>query len=89
MNRIDKIKAMLLDDKEEMRKCEESPVYFYNKYIRRKGDIKFTEEEYADWQKQAKRLMDGVPLLKIRSHYKDRPLLPKDCYKQITKQKTK
>lgn len=88
MKKTDKIKA-ILDNKEEMRKCEKSPVYFYNKYMRRKGERKLSEKEYASRQKQAIEMMNGAPLLKLRSHYKDRPLLPKDCYERPTKQKTK
>ena len=32
--------------KEEERKCFESPLYFYNTYWRKKGDLKLTQEEF-------------------------------------------
>lgn len=68
-------------DQEELQKCKNSPVYFYNKYVRKEGQKELTEAEYEDFVKQLeyKRYMP----LKLRNHYKDRPLTPSQRYKKL------
>lgn len=68
-------------DQEELQKCKDSPVYFYNKYVRKKDEKKLTEAEYADFVKQVE-YQRNIPL-KLRKHYKDRPLLPSECYEKL------
>ena len=68
-------------DQEELQKCKDSPVYFYNKYVRKAGQKELTEAEYNDFVKQAE-YQRNMPL-KLRNHYKDRPLLPSECYKKL------
>lgn len=46
-----KLKVSLRDlqqDKEELERCQQSPVYFYNKYVRKEGQKILTEEEYEN-----------------------------------------
>ena len=59
-------------DQDEFQKCKDSPVYFYNKYIRKEGQKELTKAEYEAFVKQAE-YQRNMPL-KLRRHYKDRPL---------------
>ena len=68
-------------EQEELQKCKDSHVYFYNKYVRKKGQKELTEVEYEDFVKQLK-YQWNMPL-KLRSDYKDRPLTPEQCYKKL------
>ena len=68
-------------DELELQKCKDEPVYFYNKYVRKDGMKELTEKEYTDFVKQVE-YQKNMPL-KLRSHYKDRPLLPSDCYDKL------
>ena len=65
-------------DQEELEKCKNSPVYFYNKYVRKEGQKELTEQEYNAFVKQVE-YHRNVPL-KLRKHYKDRPLPPSECF---------
>jgi vancomycin resistance protein YoaR len=68
-------------DQEELQKCKDSPVYFYNKYVRKEGQKELTESEYEDFIKQVE-YQRNMPL-KLRKHYKDKPLLPSECYEKL------
>jgi hypothetical protein len=68
-------------DQEELQKCKDSPVYFYNKYVRKEGQKELTQAEYEDFVKQVE-YQRNMPL-KLRSHYKDRPLTPDQCYEKL------
>jgi hypothetical protein len=68
-------------DQEELQKCKDSPVYFYNKYVRKEGQKELTEAEYNDFVKQVE-YKRNMPL-KLRKHYKYRPLLPRECYDKL------
>ena len=68
-------------DEEELQKCKDSPVYFYNKYVRKEGQKELTESEYEDFVKQVE-YQRNMPL-KLRKHYKDRPLLSSECYEKL------
>lgn len=68
-------------DQKEFQKCKDSPVYFYNKYVRKEGQKELTKAEYDDFVKQVE-YQRNMPL-KLRKHYKDRPLLPSECYKKL------
>ena len=68
-------------DQDELQKCKDSLVYFYNKYVRKEGQRELTKAEYEAFVKQAE-YQRNMPL-KLRSHYKDRPLLPSDCYDKL------
>ena len=61
-------------DQDELQKCKDSPVYFYNKYVRREGQKELTEVEYNNFVNQVE-YQRNMPL-KLRKHYKDIPLLP-------------
>lgn len=39
----------LQHDKEEIERCVQSPVYFYNRYVRKEGQKVLTEEEYRQY----------------------------------------
>ena len=67
-------------DQEELEKCKSSPVYFYNKYVRKEGQKELTEQEYNDFVKQVE-YQRNVPL-KLRKHYKDRPLAQNECFNE-------
>lgn len=71
-------------DPEELQKCKDSPVYFYNKYVRKDGQKELTEAEYNDFVKQVE-YQRNMPL-KLQKHYKERPLLPSECYKKMNKE---
>lgn len=67
---------------EELDKCKASPVYFYNKYVRKEGMNEVTEEEYADIVRDAELIRNGLPASwKLRNRYKQ-PLTPNDCFKK-------
>ena len=68
-------------DQEELQKCKDSPVYFYNKYVRKEGQKELTKAEYEDFVKQVE-CQRNIPL-KLRIHYKDRPFTPNKCYKKL------
>lgn len=68
-------------DQEELQKCKDSPVYFYNKYVRKEGQKELTEAEYNDFVKQVE-YQRNMPL-KLRRHYKDHPMLPSECFEKL------
>jgi len=68
-------------DQEELQKCKDSPVYFYNKYVRKEGQKELTEDEYNAFVKQVEYERD-MPL-KFRKSYEDHPLLPSECFRKI------
>ena len=68
-------------DQDELQKCKDSPVYFYNKYVRKEGQRELTKAEYEAFVKQAE-YQRNMPL-KLRSHYKDRPLTLNQCYEKL------
>ena len=68
-------------DPEELQKCKDSPVYFYNKYVRKEEQKELTEAEYEEFVKQME-YRRNMPL-KLRSYYKDRPLTPDQCYEKL------
>ncbi len=68
-------------DQEELERCKKSPVYFYNKYVRKEEQKELTETEYENFVKQVE-YQRNMPL-KLRKHYKDRPLLPSECYDKL------
>jgi len=68
-------------DKEELQKCKNSPVYFYNKYVRKEGQQILTEREYTDFLKMMNYQVDN-PLI-LRNKNKGRQLTPKECYNKL------
>lgn len=68
-------------DQEELQKCKDSPVYFYNKYVRKEGQKELTQAEYENFVKQVE-YQRNMPL-KLRSHYRDRPLTPDQRYEKL------
>ena len=50
MNEI--IKSLVKKDKEEIERCQKSPCYFYNNYVRKEWQKELTEEEYDDFVKR-------------------------------------
>ena len=68
-------------DQAELQKCKDSPVYFYNKYVRKEGQKELTEAEYENFVKQVE-YQRNMPL-KLRSIYKSRPLIPDQCYEKL------
>ncbi len=68
-------------DQKELQKCKDSPIYFYNKYVKKEGQRELTEVEYEDFIKHV-RSQRNMPL-KLRNHYKDRPLTPDQCYEKL------
>ena len=47
---------------EEMKKCKESPLYFFNTYVQFDGKKQLTQEEYDEYVKQVKLYSNGKPL---------------------------
>ena len=68
-------------DKNELQKCKDSPVYFYNKYVRKETQRELTEAEYAELIKQSE-YQRNMPL-KLRRRYKDRPLTPEQMFEKL------
>jgi hypothetical protein len=68
-------------NQEELQKCKDSPVYFYNAYVRKEDQKELTEAEYEDFVKQVEYQRNMS--LKLRSHYKDRPLTSDKCYGRL------
>ena len=52
----------LKDNKEEMKKCEESPLYFYNTYVQFEGKRPLTQEQYDLLVKEVELHRNGKPL---------------------------
>lgn len=85
MNNINQ--RLLSIDKDELQKCKDSPVYFYNNYIRKEGQKELTQLEYDNFIKQIE-YQRNTPF-KLRKHYKYYPLLPGDCFEKIPDKETK
>jgi hypothetical protein len=68
-------------DQEELQKCKDSLVYFYNNYVRKEGQKELTEAEYKNFVKEIE-YKRNMPL-KLRKHYNDRPLAPDQCYEKL------
>ena len=64
---------------EELDKCTASPVYFYNKYVRKEGMKELTEEEF----KEQVTLYENIRNTPIRRRNMDRPLLPAECFEKL------
>ena len=71
---------LLKADDEEIRKCKESPLYFYNKYALPKGRREITQEEYDVIVKQQEQIRNKGYLPKYRNQQADMPLMTKDCF---------
>lgn len=67
-------------DEEELRKCSESPVYFYNKYVKPDGQKELTEAEFEDHVKRVQ-AMRNPPMRRII--LQDRPVLPSEAYEKL------
>ena len=61
--------------KAEIEMCENSPVYFYNNYIRKPGEPKFTEEEYLHMVNMARN-----PLKFRNPEHVERPFIPDEYF---------
>lgn len=70
-------------DKDELQKCKDSPVYFFNKYVRKEGQEELTEETYKMYAKEAER-QRNIPL-KLRKKYREYPLSLSECFKNLPK----
>jgi len=66
---------------EELEKSENSPIYFYNKYVRKEGQKELTEKEYEEFVKQVEYKRNTPP--NSRNYHTDRPLTPNQCYKML------
>ena len=65
----------------EFQKCKDSPVYFYNKYVREEGQKELTETEYKEFTKQVE--FQRNMSLKLRRFYQVRPSTIDQCYKEL------
>lgn len=52
----------ILDNEEEMRKCKESPLYFFNTYVQFDGKRQLTQEEYYEFVRVTELYRNGKPL---------------------------
>jgi len=68
-------------NKEEMQKCKDDPVYFYNKYVRAEGQKELTKEEFeilAAGTRVRRRGPDSVMLRKaFKAEYH---MTPDECF---------
>lgn len=67
MKNIDELKKW----EAEFEKCKNSPVYFYNNYIRKEGQKEYTEQEYSDMEKMSR-------IAHIKARITQYPRLPSD-----------
>ena len=60
-------------DQDELQKCKQSPVYFYNKYVRKEGWKELSESEYENFVKE----MDYIRNCRIDfdKRYANRPVI--------------
>ncbi len=52
----------LKGNEEEIKKCQESPLYFYNTYMLKEGQRPMTQQEYDLLVKQMEGYRNGIPL---------------------------
>ena len=52
----------LKDNEEEIKKCQESPLYFYNTYMLKEGQRPMEQQEYDLLVKQMEGYRNGIPL---------------------------
>lgn len=69
----------LQQNNEELNRCKESPVYFYNKYIRKEGQKVLTEEEYKEMIIAVQALRAKVSASSIGSKKAKYPLTPAEA----------
>lgn len=50
----------LQKDRQEIDRCVESPVYFYNRYVRKEGQKVLSEEEYREYVLKAGALREKM-----------------------------
>lgn len=78
----DKIEA-LKANKEEFEKCQNSMLYYYNNYVRRKNDLILTQEEFDKLQKHWSLIRSGKLIAKPRQkNVYDYPLTNNEVYKK-------
>lgn len=61
--------ASLKDNEEEMKKCQESPLYFYNTYMLKEGQRPMQQQEYDLLVKQMELYRNSVPVRMRRGNY--------------------
>ena len=59
----------LKDNEEEIKKCQESPLYFYNTYILKEGQRPMEQQEYDLLVKQMELYRNDIPLRMRRGNY--------------------
>lgn len=67
----------LQKDRKEIDKCVQSPVYFYNRYVRKEGQRVLSEEEYREYVLKAGDLRERMRTVGNRSSIQD-SLTPKE-----------
>ena len=59
----------LKDNEEEIKKCQESPLYFYNTYMLKEGQRPMEQQEYDLLVKQMELYRNSVPIRMRRGNY--------------------
>jgi hypothetical protein len=59
----------LKSNEEEMKKCQESPLYFYNTYVLKEGQPPLTEEQYLLHVKMVELQRNAIPIRMRRGDY--------------------
>lgn len=80
MNPIDRYKA-LYNNPEECKKCQDSPVYLYNTYVKHPDDPEINEQEYNDLKAKFERIREGTIIGKRRNPFlKQYPMTDFEVY---------
>ena len=58
---MDQKLASLKDNEAELKKCQESPLYFFNTYILKEGEQPLTQNQFDKIVQETKVLRDRVP----------------------------
>jgi hypothetical protein len=66
---------------EELQKCEDSPPYFYNKYVRKPGEPEISEADWDTFRAKIEAIRQRGPF-KYRGSY---PLTPDEVFKKEDK----
>jgi hypothetical protein len=70
MNQTIKAKLeSLKNNEEEIKKCKENPLYFYNTYILKEGQRPMEQQEYDLLVKQVELYRNAIPLRMRRGNY--------------------
>lgn len=72
---------LLAVGQDEIQKCVDSPLYFYNNYVRKEGQPELTQEQWDNHVKMIEYQRNNP--IKLRNTFKDRIVLTEECYQKL------